>query len=280
MKYSFNSPYAFSENRVIDARELEGLESALTNKLEFGLNTAQKCQDFNDICKENKYVILGSCGIALVGVAVSIYGVATVGTYILKEGGEMIFEELTGIPVILDPLDLLEGMMKKGGLVSAKEMIVEGRKFAAGSSTQMLKDWAWNVQTYGQNIAKKLESGIVSFYQANLLKKNGFGDLVSNFDVRKWYDTKVKAININIPPTEANARKIVTERNRLKREARDMMADREEAKRLDIKHPLREFEHYEKKYYEEGMTKEELYREIMEGGTRPNKDVNKANGIE
>ncbi len=28
-KYSYNSPYAFSENRVIDAIELEGLESYL-----------------------------------------------------------------------------------------------------------------------------------------------------------------------------------------------------------------------------------------------------------
>lgn len=31
-KYVYNSPYAFSENRVIDARELEGLEKVLVNK--------------------------------------------------------------------------------------------------------------------------------------------------------------------------------------------------------------------------------------------------------
>jgi hypothetical protein len=38
MKYSFNSPFAFSENRVIDARELGGLESAFTK-----LNSVFKC---------------------------------------------------------------------------------------------------------------------------------------------------------------------------------------------------------------------------------------------
>jgi RHS repeat-associated protein len=31
-KYSWNSPYAFSENRVIDSRELEGLEAAMCRK--------------------------------------------------------------------------------------------------------------------------------------------------------------------------------------------------------------------------------------------------------
>lgn len=30
-KYTHNSTYAFSENRVIDARELEGLEAVLIN---------------------------------------------------------------------------------------------------------------------------------------------------------------------------------------------------------------------------------------------------------
>jgi hypothetical protein len=38
MKYSFNSPFAFSENRVIDARELGGVESAFTK-----LNSVFKC---------------------------------------------------------------------------------------------------------------------------------------------------------------------------------------------------------------------------------------------
>lgn len=31
-KYAYNSPYAFSENRVIDAIKLEGLEPLITGK--------------------------------------------------------------------------------------------------------------------------------------------------------------------------------------------------------------------------------------------------------
>jgi RHS repeat-associated protein len=165
MKYSFNSPYAFSENRVIDAQELEGLESAFTNKLEFGLNTSIKCHTFNDVCKENKYVILGSCGIALVGVAVSIYGVATVGTYVLKEGGEMAFEELTGIPVILDPLDMLEALTKQGAKAIANDVIMHGRTFLQGSPVKLMNDFAYNVKKYGQDLADLYFDGKVTKFQ-------------------------------------------------------------------------------------------------------------------
>ena len=46
--YTHNSPYAFSENRVIDARELEGLEAIDTNVL--APNSTHKSID-NDLSK-------------------------------------------------------------------------------------------------------------------------------------------------------------------------------------------------------------------------------------
>ncbi|HEX5003410.1 MAG TPA: RHS repeat-associated core domain-containing protein [Bacteroidia bacterium] len=44
-KYPFNSPYAFSENRIIDCIELEGLEKALITKSAI-YNTNTKKMDF------------------------------------------------------------------------------------------------------------------------------------------------------------------------------------------------------------------------------------------
>ena len=161
--YPWNSPYAFSENRLIDAVELEGLESALTNKLDFGLNTAQKTHDFNNVIKENKIVVLTVSGLGVGAAAISAFGIVAVGTVLAEEGAEYVFEEMTGIPVILDPIDVLEQISKKGGKKFAKEVIVEGRKFASGSSVKQVKTWASNVKSYGRKAAEKLSSGTYKF---------------------------------------------------------------------------------------------------------------------
>ncbi len=62
-KYAYNSPYAFSENRVIDARELEGLEMVITseNNIMYGPIRSQgipavspfETKDFNEITTED-----------------------------------------------------------------------------------------------------------------------------------------------------------------------------------------------------------------------------------
>ncbi len=46
--YPWNSPYAFSENRVIDAIELEGLESVVINKVEGEEEATTETRDFGD----------------------------------------------------------------------------------------------------------------------------------------------------------------------------------------------------------------------------------------
>lgn len=50
-KYAYNSPYAFSENRVIDAVELEGLESQIISRLAMGdgSTTVLRVQNWKDI---------------------------------------------------------------------------------------------------------------------------------------------------------------------------------------------------------------------------------------
>ena len=82
---------------------------------------------------------------------------------------------------------------------------------------------------------------------------------LSNKDVRLWYSEQVKNINTNIAPTEANAKMIVEKRNQFKRQARELMSDRNRANELDKNNPIRGFDYYKEKYSKMGYRGEELY---------------------
>jgi RHS repeat-associated protein len=65
---------------------------------------------------------------AVVGAAIGVtaaVGPAAVGSFLLEEGAEAALEEATGIPVIIDPVDLLEAGLKKGAREAAKETVAE-----------------------------------------------------------------------------------------------------------------------------------------------------------
>ena len=102
---------------------------------------------------------------------------------------------------------------------------------------------------------------------------------LSNKEVRMWYSEQVKSINTNIAPTEANAKMIVEKRNQFKRQARELMSDRNKANELDKNYPIREFDYYKEKYSKMGYSGEDLYKRIMEGGSTPNSTVNEKYGV-
>ncbi len=128
----------------------------------------------------------------------------------------------------------------------------------------------------GELVAKYGSKGV-----ANGLLKMGFDTKfirettggLNNKEVRSWYSEQVKGINIKLDPTEANARMVVGQRNSLKQQARDLMSDRKAAADLDISDPIRDFDYYNKKYDGD-------YSRIMQGGTKPNADVNKKLGVD
>lgn len=103
---------------------------------------------------------------------------------------------------------------------------------------------------------------------------------LNNKEVRSWYSDQVKKIDINISPTEANARMIVGQRNNLKQQARDLMSDRKAAAALEQTNPIQDFDYYKDKYSKEGLSGEALYERIMQGGTTPNAGVNQKFGVE
>ncbi|MBK9327711.1 MAG: RHS repeat-associated core domain-containing protein [Sphingobacteriales bacterium] len=128
---------------------------------------------------------------------------------------------------------------------------------------------------FGQILNKYGSKSVIN----GLMDKMGYGaeqirKMTGGFDgesVRKWYSDKVKGIDINLAPTEANARSVVGQRNALKQQGRDLMSDRKAAANLDITDPIRDFDYYNTKYSGD-------YQKIMQGGTKPNPAVNKKYG--
>lgn len=57
--------------------------------------------------------------------------------------------------------------------------------------------------------------------------------LLSNSEVRKWYNEQLNAVKTDVPYTIENAMKISNKRASLKRQARNMMADKEAARLLN-----------------------------------------------
>lgn len=102
---------------------------------------------------------------------------------------------------------------------------------------------------------------------------------MTNQEVRVWYNKMLGKLNTNVAATEENARFISMQRNSLKADGRFFMKDRQAAASLEITDPIQPFEFYVEKYKQRGYTGESLWKKIIEGGNKPNADVNKKFGI-
>jgi RHS repeat-associated protein len=270
-KYPWNSPYVFAENKLGLGVELEGLELESVESMMNPWNwfvwetnvAADEIYESVETYAKASVLVWGS------GLALGFVFEAGV-VVVVEEIAEEVFEEVTGVPVIVDPVDVLQQIYKKGGRTFAKEVLVEGRKFV---SVERAKNWAFNVKVYGKKLAEKISKGEVTGKQAKLIKNNGFDDLQDSKTIRDWYKNKVSEIDINVEPTAANARKISEQRAKLKREAREMMADKEEVKNLNENFPVEDYQYYVNKYYKEGYRGEDLFKRIILGGTTTNKKV-------
>jgi hypothetical protein len=203
----------------------------------------------------------------------SIVDTITLGTYPLFKGrdagtGDKVSDELK-LKIVSDLIPYTIG-----GAVG----IVSGSLFSRlNPSTSQLMDEAFaNLNTTSNKIV---------LYDPEFASMQLFGrelkiGTVSSEQMRALYDPKVKLINIDLPPTRANAEFIHALRNAYKRLARALMADRAAAARLDKNYPLHPIDYYMKKYSEQGFSGEALWRRIMEGGKTPNKNVSKKYGID
>lgn len=107
---------------------------------------------------------------------------------------------------------------------------------------------------------------------------------LSNTDVRIWYKAKdagiINKIDTNKPIKE-QAEEAFKMRNAYRTQARELMKDQEERKKLDIEHPNRSFEEtVEDKMARKSMTKEQAYNDIIATAGKTNKKVDKSLGLE
>ena len=106
---------------------------------------------------------------------------------------------------------------------------------------------------------------------------------LSNEEVRKMYIDEVSKIKESIDsslPIEEQAKQAFEARNRIRTQARQMMADEETRKKLDKERPNKTFEELvESKMQRKGMTREEAIKDVYETATKTNEAVNRELGL-
>ena len=100
----------------------------------------------------------------------------------------------------------------------------------------------------------------------------------------QWYIDRVTKIPDEIDRTlsmDKRAYLAFEARNKIRKEARNMMADERARQKLDAERPNKTFEELiESKMKRKGMTREEAIEDIYKTATKTNERVNKELGIE
>ena len=143
-KYSYNSTYAFQENKLGLGTELEGLEVNMAPP-NFPANTTNE-QLSRYLEARRVEGTVASIGIAATAapVIVARLGWRKVVSFFIQEAAETAFESITNIPVILDPIDIIQNATKKGAFEAVEKMASHERKRVAeylegGSSVKQIK---------------------------------------------------------------------------------------------------------------------------------------------
>ena len=125
--YTYNSTYAFQENKMGMGVELEGLELAEWYR--------GGTEDPNYKSSPGAELTV----IAFVGiVAAAAVGLEVAGAYIVEEITEAVVEEATGVPIITDPVDIVEQGVKK--------TIKEGAETVTKKTNKTIKEQASDIK--------------------------------------------------------------------------------------------------------------------------------------
>lgn len=143
----------------------------------------------------------------------------------------------------------------------------------------------WQGRVFKWNRNKKvIEDAKVKAGVKNVAKVDQSGTIkLSNREVREKYIEAVSNIKNSIDsslPMEEKAKIAFEARNRIRTQARDMMADKETRKLLDSERPNKTFEELiQSKMDRKGMTREEAIQDIYKTATKTNDKVNKELGL-
>lgn len=107
---------------------------------------------------------------------------------------------------------------------------------------------------------------------------------LSNVEVRKWYLAHDKTIPDLINkslPIEQQARQACELRNKFRTQARNLMADQNERRMLDVTDPNKRFEELlADKMKRKNLTREQAVEDILNTATKTRKSINKSLGLE
>lgn len=117
--------------------------------------------------------------------------------------------------------------------------------------------------------------------ESDIIKMKG---MLSNAETRRWYLQQNKRIPDLIDKSlsiEEQARQACDLRNKFRTQARDLMANQEERKKLDADEPNKSFDELiEHKMKSKKMTRQEAVRDILKTASKTRKSVNKQFGLE
>lgn len=183
------------------------------------------------------------------------------------------YDEIIAIAKRNNPSFDLEANISEYGKISKNEFFAEVFANSQLSKPNELGN-AMNQWLKEKGLVKEtLEKGV----QSSKIK-------LSNIEVRKRYVQAVADIKNNIDsslPMEEKARKAFEARNRIRTQARDMMADEKTRKQLDTERPNKTFEELiQSKMNRKGMSREEAIQDIYKTATKTNENVNKELGLE
>ncbi len=159
------------------------------------------------------------------------------------------------------------------------------------SQTGLTRDY-FRERAGKQNLEIAPKRGIISLDAKGrtTFAKMDYADLAkndiraSNLAVRQWYDGHVKDIPNQIDQSqtlEAQAQQAHALRNLYREQARNLMADQTERKRLDSSDPNQSFEDFiAGKMKEKGLTRQEVLEYMLGSAARTNKSVNRKLGLE
>ncbi|MBE6862814.1 MAG: hypothetical protein E7497_07975 [Ruminococcus sp.] len=124
----------------------------------------------------------------------------------------------------------------------------------------------------------------------NHLYSQDYNDIIymkgklSDYDARKWYlahDKMIPELIDTSLPLEEQARQACELRNKFRTQARELMADQEKRKQLDITDPNKSFEELIlDKMKRKNLSREEAIADILRTATKTRKSVNKKLGLE
>jgi RHS repeat-associated protein len=217
------------------------------------------------------FVIAPIIGLVLIGAGVfaAINEAHQISNY-AQEHNMGFWEAAVAKDLTLDQGSMVDSAFK-GGAVTL--LVAEGGALAFGGlglGVQQIGKTFNSPEWFGTG----MQMTNASIYADGLLKGG-----LTNAQVRQWYNAEMQKIDTNGSLTEKFARQVYEQRNAIKVQARELMADKVSAAELDIVRPIEPFEYYVEKYSAQGYSGEELWARIIQGSVTPNADVNAKFGI-